>query len=43
MEFQNDNKDTRLQDALKEIEALKQALFKKGTISQGDIDGAKQP
>jgi UDP-N-acetylmuramate-alanine ligase len=25
MEFQNDNKDTRLQDALKDIEALKQA------------------
>lgn len=41
MEFVNENKDTRLQDALKEIEALKQALIKKGTITAEEVASEK--
>jgi hypothetical protein len=41
MEFQNDNIDTRLIDALKEIEALKQALIKKGTITAQEVENEK--
>lgn len=41
MEFKNDNQDTRLRDALVEIEALKQALIKKGTITHEEVENEK--
>lgn len=42
MEFKNNKRDTRLQDALAEIEALKQALIKKGAITREEVENAKR-
>jgi hypothetical protein len=41
MEFKNDKRDTRLQDALAEIKALKQALIKKGAITHKEVEDEK--
>ncbi|MEK6915901.1 MAG: hypothetical protein AABW89_05165 [Nanoarchaeota archaeon] len=41
MEFVNENQDTRLQEALAEIKALKQALVKKGTITHEEVENEK--
>ena len=41
MEFKNENKDTRLKEAIEELEAVKKALIKKGTIKEEDITNEK--
>jgi hypothetical protein len=40
MEFKNENQDTRLQDALDQIEALKAALITAGTLTEENISTA---
>ena len=41
MKFEKGNGDTRLKDALVEIEAIKQALIKKGTITSQEVENEK--
>lgn len=41
MERPNRHKDPRLSTALEELEALKQALVKKGTITEQEVENEK--
>jgi len=42
MERKNMHKDPRIQETIDELTAVKQALIKKGTIKQEDIDNEKK-